>query len=172
MTTTLSQRLRDLVRLLDDMHALHGELLSAVQDKIGAMRRADREGVATVIEREQALIERVQERESCRRMLMDAIGRELGMSPAAARKMNAAALAERLDRPSGARLLTAARSLREAASELAKVNRVAGRMSREIVAHLQRVFESIREVGAEPIGYAPTGTRTSSLEQRLVDAVG
>lgn len=172
MNQNLRGRLRDLLRLLEDLHALHGELLETVNSKVAALRGADREALAAIVEREGGLIERVQERESCRRLLMDQIGRELGMSGPQARKLTASQLAVRLDQAGAAKLMLAAQSLRGVAVQLSKANRMAGAISREMVKHFERIFESVRQTGCSALGYAHNGNLVSALEHKLVDAVG
>lgn len=172
MTAILQNRLRDLVRLLDDLHRLHGELLTVVEDKVRAMKRADRAALNHLIDRESILIEAVRERDGCRRQLMDAIGRELGLTASTARKMTASQLASQVDARHGEKILSAARNLRGIAARLSRANQVAGMLSREMVAHFQQVYESIRRCAHEPIGYGHDGGLVAGLEHKLVDAVG
>ena len=109
------------MRLMAEMETAYLALAETVQAKITAMRRADRDGMRRQAEREQELVAQLSGREGLRRQLMDAIGKELGMSSTAARLMTATQLAARLPERSRAALQERVCGLREAAARVAKV---------------------------------------------------
>ena len=166
------KRLRDLVRLLGSLQRLQGQLLTLVQSKIDAMKRADFSAMRDLNDQEQAVVKRLQEREGFRRQLADAIGEEVGLPPRSARALPVSQLAARLPEPERTDLLDAAGKLRRAVSRVVQANRVAGAVSREILNHLKWVFASVRPGEEKPVGYSGQGVAVGPCETRILETVG
>lgn len=173
MTQTIeSRRIKDLLTLLESLRELYRQLLTLVQSKIDAMRRADTPAMQTLSEQEQALAGRIQEREGFRHQLMDAIGEELHMPPRAARALPMSQLASRLCTRQRSALTDAAGRLREVVAKVTQANRVAGAVSREILNHMKWVFSAVRPRDAEPVGYSGDGALVGPADHRIFETVG
>lgn len=172
MNRRMNGRLRDLVRLLDDLERMTGELHDRVQAKVDACRSGDTAAIAALVECEQALIHRLRERDGLRRQLMEQIAAEWNMPPRAARMLSLAALAARVSEPVRAQLEGAAGRMRASAMKLVRANRVAGIITREVLAHLNLVFEQVASSVRQPVGYAANGAVVSGVRDKLIDAVG
>jgi hypothetical protein len=165
-------RIHELLVLLDGLTRLHGELRSAVTDKIARMRAASIAGMHECVRREESLVLRVSEQEGLRKQLMDAIGRGFGAGAQKGRTWTAAQLADRLLEPQRGELLAAARRLRESVAEVARVNRMAGMIAQEVLKHYRHVFASMQAGGAaQPAGYSRRGDVVSGSRRTLFDAV-
>ena len=81
-----------LVTMLDELAGAHEQLLGAVEEKIEAMRSADTDRIRQTIEREQILVESIDEREGLRRQLTERIVRPYGVGTVAARRLSATAV--------------------------------------------------------------------------------
>ena len=165
-------QVRDLVRLLTVLRRLQEQLLTLVQSKIDAMRRADVPAMREVHAREQALVKQMQEREGFRRQLMDEIGRAMELPAGSARDLTVSQLAARLPQPDKTVLVETAEGLRGAILRVAQVNRIAGAVSRELVNHLQWVFASVSPKGDTPAAYSDDGRLVTPAETRVFEAVG
>lgn len=162
----------ELVRLMDELTALHEQLLGAVCAKTEAMRRADMPAMRESGRQEQLLVERINERTGLRRQLMDMIGDQLGLPRKTARVITASQLAARLPESHRAALMAAAVRLKEAVAPVARANRMGSAIATRVVGHLKQVFASV--TGAE--GSAPAYSRTGGVAQRrdamLFEALG
>jgi len=165
-------RLNDLIRLFAVLKDLHGQLASLVQLKIDAMKRSDLPLMAKLNEREQAIVRRLEEREGLRRQLMDSIGADLGLKPAAARAMTVSELAAILPESTRHDLIASATALRAVVARLARVNRVASEIARGITGHLKWVFASVRPKDEGRSGYGVGGVLTRTADLRIFEAVG
>ena len=173
MTKSLEpKRLKDLLKLLGGVQKLQEQLLELVQAKMDAMRRADISGMRELNERERALAIRLQQREGLRCQLMDQIGNELGLPPGTARAIPVSQVASRLPEPGRGRLLDAAKRLRQVVAQVARGNRMAGVISREILNHLRWVFASVTPKEEKPVGYAVDGMLVGSSKVRIFETVG
>lgn len=170
--TVEPKRLADLNRLLGSLRKMQGQLLTLVQAKIDAMKRADIPTMRELSERERALARRLQEREGLRFQLMDAIGKELGLPAQKVRALPVSQLASRLPQQQQASLLDAAEKLRNVMSRVAQANRVAGAISREIVGHLKWVFASVKPQDEKPTGYSGDGALVAATDNRIFNAIG
>lgn len=172
--TTLPEpkRLKDLIKLLHVLRGLQEELLTVVQGRIDAMKRADIAGLSTLGGRELAIVKRIQEREGLRRQLMDAIGDELGLPSGTARTMTISQLAARVSPDAHDALRKAADDLRDVAMRTAQSNRIAGVVAREILLHMKWVFAAVRPKDAPPVGYAGDGALVGRSDSRIFETVG
>jgi len=169
MNATEPRRLCDLVKLLDAMRVLHGELVALANVRLDAMRRADGLLMAQLDEREAAAVRRLQERDGLRKQLMDAIGDELGLR--AGRTMTVSELAGRLPAEARAALHAAADALRGVVADLAQLNRVVGLAAREVVHHMSWVFAAVRPKAGAVQGYASDASPVGDTG-RIFEVVG
>lgn len=167
-----SKRLRNLIRLLGGLQELHEKLRSLVEAKMDAMKRADVAAMSEVARDEKATAKRLAECEVSRRRLMEAMGKELGLTPQQGQALTVSQLASRLSESDRSILHDAAEKLREVASRLAQVNRVVGVLSREILNHLKWVFASVKPAGQQPVGYSGTGALVGTDKRRIFETVG
>jgi len=167
-----AKRFRDLLRLLDAFTTLNEQLFALIDSKIDAMKQADLHAMRDCGEREQEMVQRLQEREGFRRQLMDAIGGELGLSSRAARAMCITELGSRLSEPQRTALMDAADRLRKAIFKVMQANRLAGVISREILHHLKWVFAAVRPRDEKPAGYAGNGDLVPSCGTPMYETVG
>jgi hypothetical protein len=173
MTQTVEpRRLNDLVRLMGVLERLHEGLLTLVQAKIDAMKRADMPAMSALKDREQAVVRQLREREGLRRQLVDWMGEEMGLPSREARAWSVSQLAARLSEPGRTKLLDAAGGLRQVISRVAQANRIAGAVSREILNHLGWVFASVRPVEGRPVGYSGRGAVVAASQTRIFEIVG
>jgi hypothetical protein len=166
------KRLKDLIRLLGQLQQLHEDLATIVKEKVEAMRRADMPTLQKQGERERRLVQRIQQREGLRHQLMDAIGEQLGLPPRAARALTVSQLVGKLPSAQRKGIPEAADHLRTAVSKVARANRVAGMVARELVDHLRRVFAAVRPKSDGDGGYTGHGAATARCENRIFEAVG
>ncbi len=166
------KRIKDLVRLFGSLERLQDRLLTLIQSKIDAMRRADIAAMRELGDQEREVVMRLHERDGLRCQLMEEIGRQLRLPPRAARALPVSQLAARLPKSEQGPLLGAAGSLAAAATKVAQVNRVAGAVSRDLLHHLNWVFASVRPRDAAPIGYAGNGALVSPGNQRIFETIG
>jgi len=172
MSKSLTNRLRDLVKLLGDLHGLHQELLQAVRGKTDAMRRGEIVRIQQCADIERSLVVRIQEREGLRSQLMELIGNDLGLSARSARVISASQLAKRVDEPYRERITEAAGDLKSTMAQLARENRVAGLIARDVLGHLRGIFESIGASVRRPVGYGADGALVAGADRQIIEAVG
>lgn len=172
MTDATRRRMTDLLTLLDELQAMHAELLEVIREKIEAMRRADVATMHRISERERALVERISRREGLRKQLMTAIGKELGLSQQYARNLTATSLAERVGREFAEPLAQKSAGLKDVMTELMRVNHVAGMITREVLRHIEAVFDGVRKGRGEAVGYAPSGRSVADNERSVLELVG
>lgn len=165
-------RVRDLVRLLDQMRSLYGQMFTLIDEKLAAMRRSDVEAMTHAGTKETVLADRLGEREGLRKQLMDAVGEEIGLASRSGRRLTVSQLANRLADRDKAALLAAADRLRREVAKVAQANRVAGVVAREVVSHLRWVFAAVRPCEEEPAGYSKSGVVVSRSAGPMFDAVG
>ena len=166
------QRLNNLVRLMGILERLHERLLTLVQSKLDAMKRADMPAMNNLMDQEQATVRQLRERDGLRRQLVDSMGAEMGLPSQGARALSVSQLAARLSEPGRASLLDAAGSLRQVMSRVAQANRVAGAVSREILNHLGWIFGSVRPAEGRPVGYSGSGAVVAASQTRIFEIVG
>jgi len=158
MTTKASpQELRELVRAFEALRGLHEQLYSALEEKIGAMRRADIATLHTAGEEEQVLLQQLRERGIRRASLMQSVARECGMTPRAARSASVSQIAELLPGAERGLLLDASGRLQATIAKTAQANRIAASIAREVMGHMKFVFSAVRPVRTAPVGYTRRG---------------
>ncbi len=167
-----TKRLRDLVRLYDGLRFLHEELFNVIETKIASMRLADVAAIQSAAEAEQAVVARMREREGLRLQMMEAIGRDLGLTAKESRSMTVSQLSARLAKPEGKLLAAAASKLQIALARTKQANRLASSIARDVVEHMKSVFASVRPREAAFVGYTGRGRNVAGAESSLFEAVG
>jgi len=167
-----SQRLTDLMRLLDEMGALHEKLMKLVDARSAAMRRADVQAMRTLLEQEKQLVQHIQQREGLRQQLLDLIGEEVGLGPHASRVMTASQLAQRLVEPQRSLLLSSAQKLQAIVARVARANGAAGTLARAVLDHLRCVFDAVTSGLDGTEAYAQRGLRPAPVQARILEVLG
>ncbi|MFQ5592073.1 MAG: flagellar export chaperone FlgN [Phycisphaerae bacterium] len=167
-----TSRWRDLLELLTRLQQMHVDLSVLIDRKVDAMRRNDLDTLRDTLAQEAVLVHAIQEREGMRRQLLDTIGEKMGWPAQTARALSMSQLASRIARSQRERLLAVGKKLREAVSRVARANRLAGCVAREINDHLRWVFASVKPYQSEPAGYTGAGKPLACSELTILDAVG
>lgn len=162
----------ELVMVLNRLEKLHARLAEAIDGKIDRMRVCDVAGINECMGREHELVGQVGEKEGLRRVLTDRIGRAFGMSPQKARRLTATQLAQKLPAPQAERLLESAGRLQELTRRIARRNRVAGRLSGQMLEHLDTVLSAVTAPSDRHGAYSSGGRSAGSAPRRLFEAVG
>ncbi len=162
----------ELIVMLGRIESLHAELAEVIDRKIERMQACDVPGINECIGRERELVGQVGEQEGLRRALTDRIGRSFGMSPPKARRLTAAQLATRLPEPQAGRLLASAGRLQELARRITRRNRVAGRISGDLLQHLDTVLSAVAAPDERQAAYSAGGRAVASAPKRLFETVG
>jgi hypothetical protein len=164
--------LRELIQLLGMITTTHESLLSRINEKIDAVKRADLEALRSATLAEQKLVEEVEKHNGIRRLLMDRVGMSLGFGPAVGRTMTVGQILERLaDEPAEALTLASAR-LRGVMVRVSQANRAAGTICAAMLGHLSAVFTSATSSGREATSYSNRGGLVATHEARIIEAVG
>ena len=162
----------ELITVLGRIESLHAELVEAIDRKIDRMRACDVPGMNESTSRERELVGRIGEQEGLRRVLTDRIGRSFGMSPPKARGLTATQLARKLPEPQATRLLACAGRLQELTRTIARRNRVAGRLSGDLLRHLDAVLSAVVATDERQVAYSAGGQSVASVPRRLFETVG
>lgn len=167
-----NSRLEALLALMQRLERLHQELRKALDLKIENMRAARLSDLHACIRREQELTAKIGEQEGLRRQLMVQIGRGFGLSPETARRLSAQRLAERLAEPFRSRFHAVALQLKNAVESVRKVNDLIGRVSTQVLKHLDDVFTAITAPEPGRTGYTPKGQAVPGTGRELFEAIG
>ena len=172
MNRVLNKRLKELTVLLADMSGLHQELLGTVRRKLEAIRGADTEAMQQAGGQEGELARRIKDAEGLRRLLMDRLGAELGLSPAQARKLTVSELAGRVAEPVRSRLTVLGAEIRKSATEIARVNRINALISHEMLKHFRTVYDTVTQGTVTRDFYGRTGRPRRGAPVALIDTTG
>ncbi len=172
MSGKTHKRIDDLIRLIKEMNTLHRELAAVVEVKLAAMKKADMDGMRVQASREHDLVGRISEREGFRRQIMEAIGGAMGITAKTARVMTVSQLAKRVGGKDGPVLLRVASELKESMARVARINRLAGAISLNVLGHLQAVFGAVASCGTKQVGYSGSGKMVNVRDRRLIETVG
>ena len=172
MSSGFDKRIKELTFLLTEMKGLHEGLREAIQRKLGAMRSADTDQIHATAARERELADRIRKEEGLRRVLMERIGQALGIGAVECRKMTVGSLAERVDEPAKTRLLVLGNELREVASEVARLNRIAALVSSEMVRHFRNIYSTFNRGGVDRAVYGNTGRPKEPTTPAMIDTLG
>lgn len=166
------QRVESLLVLLERLEGLHLELRIVLDDKLESMRKSDMAALQDCVERESALIGRINEQEGLRKQLMERIGRGFGIASQAARMLPARRLANRLAEPQRGKIEAMTDRLKTAVTEVSKTNAMIGRVSSQVLKHLGEMFAQARGAEAAPGVYSKSGRTVAARPVELFEAVG
>lgn len=167
-----SDRVSELVKLLDGLCELQGQLIKLAGAKMEAMRRADVARLQELGVEECAITRRLQARDALRRDLMRGIEADMGLPGVDAGTVTVSRIVEHLPEPVRTQITDVATCLRHAVTQAAQANRVAGSVAREMVNHLHWVFSSVRPKSDQPIGYSHSGTKTGPSQTQIFETTG
>lgn len=163
---------RDLIRLLNSLLTLHGDLAAVMREKIEAMKQADSDRIAALTAQETQLVNRAVEREGFRRQLMRRVLEVLGLDVVGHETVRLSQLAPHLHEPTRSLLLAAAEGLRGRLAEVESL-RVTTVLITEHMLHHMREILSVMRSGGEATGvYSPTGQTGQRSVANVFEAVG
>ena len=163
---------RELVRLLNDMAALHGELIVLMRGKLEAIRRADSDAIQSVTVRETALASRLAEREGLRRDLVRNVLRELGMNSRKPQTIRMTELAECFAEPRRSQMLVATTGLRVRLEEIERLSVTTRMITTEMLRHMEEIIGVMTSGGPATGVYSRAGSREISGRASVFEAVG
>lgn len=175
MSTTLvrtDKQVQTLATLMEEIVGLHQQLREGIEAKIEAMRAASTHRIELAIRQEQQIVDSIDDRESLRRRLTENIARSYGIGADAARRMNAAALADRFGGDQAPRIRAATERLVALTATIARRNDVAQRIAQSILGHMRCVFAAMTATESESNGYAADGAAPLADAHRVFDTVG
>lgn len=162
----------NLVTLMGDLKKLHDEMLSVIQQKLNAMRRADTDALNSCVARERFLAERVQKQEGLRRQLVQILWKELGLPSEQSSGLGLRDLAERLPEPRRGQLLVLGEELRELIGKIDNANKVVALVTGEMLKHFRHVHSAMARSGPSTGRYAANGQIAVERPTQVFDAVG
>lgn len=161
---------KDLVRLMTDLVALHGEMALHMQNKLEAMKLAEGDRVQSITARETVLLERAVERDGLRRQLTRRLLEALGLDPNATLKLTH--LAEYLAEPRRSQLLVAAAGLKEKVESVERLRVTTTLVTQEMLKHMREVLSVMRGGGLGAELYSRSGRRERVNSATVFEAVG
>lgn len=162
---------RDLVRLLSDLAAVHGELAMQMRDKFEAIKHADANRIQSITARETMLAEKAAEREGLRRQITARILKSLGLTETKGEPVTLTRLAEMFPEPRRSQLLVAAAGLRERVHEVDRLRTTLSLITNEMLNHLGEVLK-VMCAGVGGDVYSRTGRRQHPGMAAVFEAVG
>jgi len=169
---SIDQLARDLVRLLSEMTELHGELAMHMRHKLGAIRAADTDRIASITAREMVLAERAMEREGLRRQVTRKMLACWGLNKSLSEPVKLSDLAERLAEPRRSQVLVAAAGLRTRLQEIERMRVTTTLITQEMLKHVSQVISAMMSGGLSNDAYERTGQRHGPVPARVFEAVG
>lgn len=160
----------NLVRLLNDMADLQGELTALMQHKIDAVKKADVGGLEQANAREIALINRAIERDGLRRQLMKRILNGLGRDEN--ESMRLSTLAEHFREPMRSRLLVASSGLKVKLKNVERARVKSTLVTQAMLLHLNDVLNVMTRGHADSDVYARSGKPADTTSANVFEAVG
>lgn len=171
-TDQLQGVINDVVRLMRELTERHQELLTVIEMKADAMKRADRATLADCQEKQKALLARIDERCGFRRQLMDKLGALINLPSRTARAMTVSQVCSRLPKGSGNELRKSADELKQVLLAVSKANNLARSIAEPLCEHLGVVLTSITAPDSEQADYAADGAKKTPSEAVIFEAVG
>lgn len=163
----------ELIGILEHLSGLQDRLLSAIDAKLEAMRRADVAAMTASSRREAELAAEAATLDQRRCLIAVDLSRALGLPiPPRAENVSLRILCGRLGGEAGARLTHAGNVLREKMLKVAESNRVVELVCREMLAHFKAVFSAFTRDDEAPRNYSPKGSIESRGQIAVLDAVG
>ncbi len=168
----IESRSAELVVLMGELKRLHDDLLSVIQQKLNAIRRADTEGISSCLARERFLVDRIRQQEGLRQQLVQIISKEMGSGATQPGAMSLSDLALQLAEPRRGQLLALRAGLRETLLEIDRRNKVAVLVTAEMLKHFRQVCAAMAKVGRSGGTYSPAGQLDSGQLPSVFEAVG
>ena len=163
---------RNLVRLLNDQVARHGELASLMEAKLEAVKQADSDRIRELTAAEMALVERATEREGLRRQITARILDNLGLRDVDVRELRLSELATYLDEPLRSQILVAASGLKIKVKQVERRRLTNALVTEAMIVHLGEVLSVMTRGGVNPDVYLPSGRRPAAGPAEVFEAVG
>ena len=163
---------RDLIRLLNGLTSLHGELAMHMRNKLEAIKQADSDRIQSITAREMVLANRISEREGLRRQITRNIVANLPLESSADKTPRLSELAEHFAEPVRSKLLATAGALR---AQLEEINRMRVKnelITQEMLKHLGEVLSVMRSGGKGTDVYSRAGNRERTSPANVFEAVG
>lgn len=160
----------NLVRLLNDLADLQGELTSVMQQKIETIKKADIAALEQANARELALINRAVERDGLRRQLTRRILSGLGLEES--ERLRLSEIAEHFREPMRSRLLVASSGLKAKLQAVERTRVKTTLITQAMLLHLHDVLNVVTRGQADPDVYAPSGKRADASSANVFEAVG
>jgi hypothetical protein len=164
--------LRDLIRLMDRLKEMQGELADRMRSKLDAIRKADTDAIHAITAHEMKLVEQIREREGLRRQIMRQLAVHLGLTDVKGDAMTASELARHISEPQRSRLLTTVAGLRERLNEVEQLRVTSALISQEMLKHMDVVMNVMRSGGATSELYSRTGSTQRASGSSVFEAVG
>jgi hypothetical protein len=174
MNDGLVNKLTDeLAAVVEQLADLQVSLHAIIQEKLGAMRRADTEAMLSVAGREGKMASQGAELDNRRRQVVSKLCQALGI-PAGQDDggITLRILAQRLDPAARDRLTKPADRLRDEMLKLAEANHVVELVSREMLTHFKTMFSAIMQDEDDAPTYSADGEVGPAAGARVLDAVG
>jgi len=169
---TTDKAARDLVRVLNDLIQIHGEMAELMKSELEAIKHADCDRLQSVTAREMALADRAFQRESLRKQITRKIVEGLGLEWEENQNIRLADLAEYFPEPRRSQLLVAATGLRNKLSELERLRVTNTLVTQEMLKHLNELV-SVMKAGTPAADiYSRTGCREQVGTANVFEAVG
>jgi len=163
---------RELVRLLNDLVAMHGELVMLANQKLEAMKRADTNQIASITAREMVLVKRLTEREGLRRQITRKILINLDITDRVKEPVRLAELAEYLQEPRRSELLSVAAGLKKKVQEMEDMRVTTTLVTQEMLKHLRAILSAMTNGDPGMETYGRTGQRQKGGAAHVFEAVG
>lgn len=163
---------RDLVRLLNEMVGIHGELAMHMRSKLDAIKRADPDRIQSITAREAVLVRKAAERENLRRLITQRILGELGLDGGKTGKTRLTEFAECLDEPRRSQVLVAAAGLRDRLQEIERTRAITTLISQEMLKHMREVLAVMTGGSERAELYSRSGRRQQGAAAAVFEAVG
>ncbi len=160
----------NLVRLLNHLAELQGELTALMQQKIEVVKKADVDALEELNAKELALINHIAERDGLRRQMMKRIHEGLGVDEN--RTMRLSELAGYFREPMRSRLLVASSGLKAKLKTLERARLKSTLVTESMLSHLHDVLHVMTRGHSDPETYAPNGRRADDSSANVFEAVG
>lgn len=157
----MQQMLTQLESLLHQELAQHAQLAGVLEQKRGALLKADPAQVAALCAQENACVQATSELAKQRMSLVADVA--LLVEPNATEPMRLRDLAERLDEPVRGRLLVLRQQLAEGMERVRRQTSVAQRATDSLVRHMQGVVQSLAAAMADVGVYSRAGRLPASV---------
>lgn len=167
----LNQELATLEATLSTQEQSLRELLRVAQEKLDALRNAQRDTLHDLTRIESELLSEVARQDQARRAAFAPVAQRLQLPGGA--KASLRSLAQRLDEPQRSQWVAFRERMNGLASKLQERNALVGRVARDLHSHLRGVFSDLARSQQQTVGYSDRGTEArANRGSAIVDAVG